>query len=108
MKLTEQIKPMFDYYSSRREISFPKSARLTRTYSTSKVNKMKLGRKIKPITKNEFEVLISLKNQIKNNSLTDNEKLDLLELIEFQIKKIVKNNDEVFNSVQTILDELVA
>ena len=69
---------------------------------------MKLGRKMKPITKNEFEVLISLKNQIKNNSLTDNEKLDLLELIEFQIKKIVKNNDEVFNSVQTILDELVA
>ena len=68
---------------------------------------MKLDRKMKPITKNNLRSY-KFKNQIKNNSLTDNEKLDLLELIEFQIKKIVKNNDEVFNSVQTILDELVA
>ena len=108
MKLTEQIKPMFNYYSSRKELTFPKSARFTRSYNTSKLNKRKLNKKMKPITKNEFEVLVSLKNQLKNKSLTDNEKLDLLELIEFQTKKIVNCNDKVFNSVQTILDELVA
>ena len=108
MKLTEQIKPMFNYYSSRKELTFPKSARFTRSYNPSKINKRKLNKKMKPITKNEFEVLVSLKNQLKNKSLTDNEKLDLLELVEFQTKKIVNCNDKVFNSVQTILDELVA
>lgn len=43
---------------------------------------------MKSITKNNNEILMSLKEQIKNKRLTDDQRIDLLELINFQTRKV--------------------
>ena len=42
----------------------------------------------KPVTKNDFEVLLSLKNQMKSKKLSNDERIELIGLIDFQTRKV--------------------